>query len=128
LRKTCGKPAERFAESLKPLIFKDFMHFIPHISLMQKCIEKTSFIRGGVGGLGVGSFSAYAEMRKETHQVLDFQRFASFRNSSASFPQAFRNLSATHQLLDFQRFANIKQVLDFQGFYASLRCGRVGQG
>ncbi len=41
LRKACGKDAESLAESLKPLIFKDFMHFIPHISLMQKCIEKT---------------------------------------------------------------------------------------
>jgi hypothetical protein len=78
-------------------------------------------------------------MRKEIHQVLDFQRFASFRKFSASFPQAFRKLAillktydnkinATHQLLDFQRFANITQTLDFQRFYASQRCGRVGQG
>jgi hypothetical protein len=36
--------------------------------------------------------------------------------------------NTTHQLLDFQRFANIKQVLDFQQFYASLGAGRVGQG
>jgi len=27
---------------------------------------------------------------------------------------------------DFQRFANINQVLDFQRFYASLRCGVGG--
>jgi hypothetical protein len=30
-------------------------------------------------------------MRKEISQVLDFQRFALFRNFSASFPQAFRS-------------------------------------
>ena len=45
----------------------------------------------GVGvGLG-GGFSAYAEMRKEIQQVLDFQGFAFLRNFlrilSASFPQ-----------------------------------------
>jgi hypothetical protein len=32
-----------------------------------------------------------------------------------------------HQLLDFQRFANITQTLDFQRFYASQQCGRVGR-
>ena len=46
----------------------------------------------GVGvGLG-GGFFAYAEMRKEIQQVLDFQGFAFFRNFSASFPYPFCEL------------------------------------
>jgi hypothetical protein len=40
----CGKHAERLAESLKPLIFKDFTHFITHFLSMQKCIEKIGFL------------------------------------------------------------------------------------
>jgi hypothetical protein len=43
LQKACRKHAEKLAESLKSLIFKDFLHFILHILLMQKCIEKTRF-------------------------------------------------------------------------------------
>jgi len=38
--------AERLAKQSKPLIFKDFMHFITHIPLMQKCIEKIGFLQG----------------------------------------------------------------------------------
>ena len=96
---------------------------------MQKCIEKIGFLiakivpmnGGGVAGL-VGSFSAYAEMRKEFQQVPDFQRFALFRKS-------FRILSAMRKTLDFQRFANIKQVLISQRFYASFGAGQgVGVG
>jgi len=50
--------------------------------------------------------------------VLDFQRFAVFRWLFGSFSVAFRKLKT----FDFQRFANIKQVLDFQQFYASQGC------
>jgi len=117
LRKGCGKNAESLAENLKPLISNDFTHFIPHISLMQKCIEKISFSRGGVGG-GLGRawgrvFSAYAEMRKEIHQVLDFQRFALFRNSfrilSASFPQCGKSLT-------FNALPTSSKCLSLNGF------------
>jgi len=48
---------------------------------------------GGSGwGGSWGGFSAYAEMRKEIHQVLDFQGFAFFRNLSAIFPHSFRKI------------------------------------
>jgi hypothetical protein len=44
LRKGCGKHAERLAEKLKPLIFKGFTHFITHITVKRKCIEKIGFL------------------------------------------------------------------------------------
>jgi hypothetical protein len=44
LRKGCEMNAKSFAKSLKPLIFKDFTHFISHISVMRKCIEKIVFL------------------------------------------------------------------------------------
>jgi hypothetical protein len=105
LRKACVKHAERLAEKLKPLIFKGFTHFITHITHKRKCIEKTRFLTakivptGGAGrngGFGIYLY-AYAEMRKEFHEVLDFQRFALFRKSfrilSASFPQCVKPLT-----------------------------------
>ena len=65
LRKVCGKDAESLAESLKPLIFKDFTHFITLIPLVCKCIEMLQFLpakknRAKGWGRAWGGFYAYA--------------------------------------------------------------------
>ncbi len=103
---------------------------------MRKCIEKMKFLRGwGLGGsvgLGGGSFSAYAEMRKEIHEVLDFQRFSSFRNSfcklSAFFPQCVKALTFNALLTSSKcLFLNVFTHLNVLGKWVKGRVwGRVG--
>jgi hypothetical protein len=86
--------AERLAECLKSLIFKDFMHFIPLIPLMQKCIEKTRFCRGWGRGGSVGRVGAvFPHMRKCGKNFTKCLIFNGFLHS-AIFPQFFRILYA----------------------------------
>jgi hypothetical protein len=87
----------------------------------------------------VGGFSAYAEMRKEFYEVLDFQRFPSFRKFSASFPQAFRKLAICYKRcynkitqrinsLIFNALLDVSKRLISNGFTHLYGAGRVGQG
>jgi cytochrome c-type biogenesis protein CcmH/NrfF len=66
--------------------------------------------------------------RKKLLKCLIFNGLLYSAILSASFLQPFCILSAMLKTFDFQRFSDIKQVLDFQRFSASLRCGVVGQG
>jgi len=61
--------------------------------------------------------------RKNFSKCLIFNGLMLFGILFGSFSVAFRWLFGVWKTFDFQRFANIKQVLDFQRFYASLRCG-----
>jgi hypothetical protein len=91
---------------------------------------------GGAGRRALwGSFCASAQMHKKPLKCLIFnclafvQVFVQTLCKIAILLKTYDNKTKpTHQLLDFQRFANITQTLVFQRFYASLRCGRVGQG
>jgi hypothetical protein len=62
--------------------------------------------------------------RKEIHQVLDFQGFASFRKFSASSPQAFR---ICVKALIFNASQTSNKCLIFNGFTHLYGAGRVGQ-
>jgi len=90
----------------------------------------------GRGRFGWAGFSAYAEMRKEIHQVLDFQRFASFRIHSAFIPHPFRKLVILLKIcyiklkqrinsLTFNALQTSLKCLIFNTFTHAKRCGRV---
>jgi hypothetical protein len=93
MRKACEKKSEK----LQTFDFQGFGEFLFSFSVIQKCIEKIGFLTAKIvptGGAGRwawwGWFFAKLKKRKEFHQVLDFQRFALFRNFFASFSHPFR--------------------------------------
>jgi hypothetical protein len=88
--------AERLAEQLKPLIFKDFPIFILFIPLIAKCIEKTSFLPAKIVPSGWAGLVGYIfpHMRKSGKKLLKCLIFNDLLHS-AIFPHPFRILSAS---------------------------------
>jgi hypothetical protein len=117
LQKACRKHAEKLAESLKSLIFKDFLHFILHILLMQKCIEKNEVLTakimptGGAGRRGWwgGFFCICRKCRKKLLKCLIFNGLLYSAILSASFLQCLKPLI-------FNDFLTSSKCLFFNAF------------
>jgi hypothetical protein len=84
--------------------FQGFYAYYYDYSAYAEMYRKNQKFRVGSGWVGLGGgqggFSAYAEMRNGTSQVLDFQGFASFRKFSATFPHPFRKCATLLKMCD----------------------------
>ncbi len=132
MRKACEKKSEMQASATLSMLFFVFVFQFFSFSVKQKCIQKTGILTAkivpsGSGGLGlVGWFFAKLKKRKEFYQVLDFQRFASFRNS---FRKLFASFSQYMKPLIFNALLTSSKSLRDNAFTHAKRCGggsRVG--